>query len=307
MASESEERTRISWRDFLESTPPGAIMLVTGIASRLAPNDNWRFSIPDLWLYCSEPSCRGERYFEGKGNTSATFGLELQSTFVSYRCKNCGRSPKDYALRVKRDNVADSGQVEVGGWALKIGEYPLFGPHTPSRLIRMMGPFRDLFLKGRRAETHGLGIGAFGYYRRVVEKQKDNILGEIAKAAKRIGNQRQLVEELEKAQRENSFSKAIESIRSGLPDTLMFNGHNPLTLLHSALSEGLHVETDEECLEWAKSVRVILVELSERVGEVLKQRADLDQAVSRLLNKTSSKAEGAQSTSNKADEPDEDT
>src|SRR5688500_19161581 len=51
-------------------------------------------------------------------------------------------------------------------------------------------------------------------------------------------------------------------------------------LLHSALSEGLHGRNDQECLEIASSVRVILMELSERLSQVLKDEAELKQAVS---------------------------
>jgi hypothetical protein len=53
--------------------------------------------------------------------------------------------------------------------------------------------------------------------------------------------------------------------------------------LHSALSEGLHAQTDEECLELATSIRVVLTEFVERVAMALKDEAELDKAVSRLI------------------------
>ncbi len=59
--------------------------------------------------------------------------------------------------------------------------------------------------------------------------------------------------------------------------------NNPFTLLHKALSEDLHAESDEECLEAASAIRVVLAELSERMGQVLKDEAELKEAVSRLL------------------------
>lgn len=51
-----------------------------------------------------------------------------------------------------------------------------------------------------------------------------------------------------------------------IPQTLLINGHNQLTLLHSALSEGLHDQTDEKCLELATSIRVVLTDLADRLG-----------------------------------------
>jgi hypothetical protein len=70
-------------------------------------------------------------------------------------------------------------------------------------------------------------------------------------------------------------------------ESLLINGHNPLTLLHSALSKGLHAKTDEECLELAHDVRIVLTELAERLGQALKDEAELNTAVSRLIKSKS--------------------
>jgi hypothetical protein len=166
---------------------------------------------------------------------------------------------------------------------LKLGELPLFGPPTPSRVISLIGPDRKIFLKGRRAEIQGLGIGAFAYYRRVVENQKNRILTEIGKVAARVGARAEDLEKLEAARHETQFSKAVEDVKAALPQILLIDGHNPLTLLHRALSEGLHAQTDEQCLELATSIRVVLTELAERIILALKDEAELKQAVTRLL------------------------
>lgn len=54
-------------------------------------------------------------------------------------------------------------------------------------------------------------------------------------------------------------------------------------LLHNALSEGLHAQTDEECLELATSIRVVLTDLVERMASVLSDHAELKTAVKRLV------------------------
>ena len=51
-----------------------------------------------------------------------------------------------------------------------------------------------------------------------------------------------------------------------IPESLLINGHNPILLLHNALSEGVHAMTDEQCLELASSIRIVLAELSERIS-----------------------------------------
>jgi hypothetical protein len=166
---------------------------------------------------------------------------------------------------------------------MKFGEWPSFGPPTPARLIRMFGKDRDIYLKGRRCENLNLGIGAFTYYRRVVENQKNQILDEIIRVSQKIGASAEMLKVLEDAKSENQFSKALEMVKDAIPPALFINGHNPLTLLHSALSDGLHERTDEQCLELAHDARVVLVELAERLGQALKDEAELNTAVTRLM------------------------
>jgi hypothetical protein len=71
-------------------------------------------------------------------------------------------------------------------------------------------------------------------------------------------------------------------VKHGIPQGLLINGQNPLTLLHSALSEGLHEQTDEQCLQAAHDVRIVLNALVERLDQALKDEAELNAAIERL-------------------------
>ena len=171
----------------------------------------------------------------------------------------------------------------ASGKCYKYGELPEYGPPTASRLIKLIGPDRDMFLKGRRCENQGLGIGAFSYYRRVVENQKNRILSEIITVAKTLGAPTETVQELEAAKVETRFSQALANMKDSIPQALLINGHNPLRLLHFALSNGLHGRDDAYCLEQASSIRVVLAELSERLAQALKDEAEVKRALSHLL------------------------
>jgi hypothetical protein len=59
------------------------------------------------------------------------------------------------------------------------------------------------------------------------------------------------------------------------------------------LSEGLHAQADEECLEIATSIRVVMADLAERMGQALKDEAGLNTAVSRLIHKKAGTAKPA--------------
>jgi hypothetical protein len=46
-----------------------------------------------------------------------------------------------------------------------------------------------------------------------------------------------------------------------------------------------HAQTDERCLELAHAVRLVLAELAERLGQALKDEAELNNALSRLMTR----------------------
>jgi hypothetical protein len=173
------------------------------------------------------------------------------------------------------------------GVAIKLGEYPPFGERTPAKVITLIGPDRELFLNGRRAENHGLGIGASAYYRRVVENQKDHIFDQIIKVAKQLEAGQKIISELEAAKSDFRFDRAIDKIKMAIPESLKIKGHNPLSLLHSALSKDIHNSCDEECLELARHVRLILTELAERISIALQEKKELDEAVASLIKRSS--------------------
>ena len=265
-----------SFANFLESVGADAAHYVAGLVKQSSPAV---LQEPELELHCDV--CKGNRRFACSDTNSHYIGNDIDFEFVTYTCKNCGKTRKVFALAVAKDGYKTSGRVQ------KLGELPPFGPPTPSRVMKLVGEDRELFLKGRRAELHGLGIGAFAYYRRVVEEQKGRIIEEIGKAAVKLKPSKETAALFARAKGEAQFSTAIDLVKSAIPESLLIDGHNPLTLLHSALSEGLHAQSDEACLELATDIRVLLTELAERISTALKEEAALKSAVSRLFNRKS--------------------
>ena len=275
--------------EFLASVPPGVERKVEGLLKKREPPHlnapNTSVSGPDIEIYCGSSKCKGTRYFEALSSPYVEFEQypNYKDIYLEYWCRNCGFSKKTFALRVTQEDTASE-----DGTVVKFGEIPNFGPPVPSRVVSLIGPDREIFLRGRRAENQGLGVGAFAYYRRVVENQRGRIIGKIAEVAKRTGASPEVLDALEQAAKETQFSKAVEDVKSAIPHALLIDGHNPLTLLHSALSEGLHARTDEECLEMARSIRVVLTEMAERVSVALKDEAELKQALSNLMRRGNS-------------------
>jgi len=269
----------MKFKDFLENVPPGKELQITDFFVQKA--GGLRTKTPQLQLHCKSEECQGVRFFAATGDEWLS-GDKYNNVYLTYVCRNCRKEYKTYALGSVYDKESKKWNV------IKYGEIPAYGPPTPSRAFKLIGGERDLFFLGRRNETQGMGIGAFVYYRRVIESQKIRIFEELIRVINKISPDDAVIQELEAAKNETQFTKAVESIKHALPQSLNINGYNPLTLLHSALSEGVHNHNDSECLELANSVRTVLFEFAERLGQALKEEAELNNAVNRLANKKSS-------------------
>ncbi|HCC05152.1 TPA: hypothetical protein DEP58_02490 [Patescibacteria group bacterium] len=274
----SQEVKIYSVKEFFEDVPPGRDTHVAELSETgLYVSDN-TIILPEISLHCSDSACNGIRLFKATKNYELSKGG--QNFFIYYKCKNCGKTSKNYALWAYLNDDRKSGLL------YKYGEVPEFGPPTPAKVVTLLGSEKDYYFKGRRSENQGLGIAAFAYYRRVVENQKNKIFDEIIRTVKKVDpSNKTLLEELEAAKKETQFTKAVESIKHAIPQALLIDGHNPLTLLHAALSDGLHARTDDECLEIATSLRVVLTDLAKRIANTLNDTAKLKTAVSRILQR----------------------
>lgn len=272
----------MTFAEFLESKPPGATVTISDLLTRDARRGTALLvSTPPLHLHCSSPSCSGLRYFRFTDGDRQLEADDKLDTFLTFTCSNCRKAEKRFAVSI----FANIDSFPAGK-CYKHGEMPPFGPVTPPRLLKLLdSSHRDLFMKGRRCEAQGLGIGAFVYYRRVVEDQREQIIGEILRVAETVGAPQPMVDLLREAKSEKQFSKSLNMIKDAIPESLRIQGHNPLTLLHDNLSNGLHSRSDAECLEVASAVRIVLAELADRIRIALKDEAELTSALSKLLNK----------------------
>lgn len=233
---------------------------------------------PRLRLWCGDEHCQGYRRFDGHWESPRSLGdQDVSYDFLVYTCRDCGKTRKTFCIG------SAVSKPPGNGVAVKIGEFPEVHIDLPSFLPTLLGEDYNFFIKGLKSEKHGLGIGAFAYYRRVVENQKGRLFSEIAKVARRLSAPSHMISALEAASKENQFTKALEDVKDLIPPSLMIDGHNPMKLLHKALSVGLHAKDDETCLKIAHSIRMVLQDLSVRIKEALREERDLKQALSDLL------------------------
>ncbi|MCU8091649.1 hypothetical protein L5M18_08740 [Shewanella sp. SM20] len=289
--------------DFIENTPPYEEVTVSGIFSSAAIVQRHKRSASGICetyfftplsqsltprLYCDD-ICSSYQNFSLVHSPNLHIDHNGNSIIhLIFRCKNCEITMKNFSLRfdtkISNDELVDNKTLMK---VQKIGQFPRFGKPAPKQISKLIGAERDLFFKGTICENMAMGIAAFSYYRRVIDSRKDSIFDRIIRVLelKREEN-KDLIQELTDAKKETQFTKAVDRIKHALPEGLSINGQNPLTLLYSALSEGLHVKTDEECLHYAQSIKLVLFEFINRLDLMLSEDKELFDAVKLLTKKS---------------------
>jgi hypothetical protein len=167
--------------------------------------------------------------------------------------------------------------------ATKLGELPPFGSHVARRLQDMLSETDlGLYRKGLRTEREGHGIGAAAYFRRVVDNQWRDLVKRLRDAAQKLGTSNDRLTVFDEALAQTQFSAAVDLLKDAIPEKLLLDRRNPLTLLYKPLSVQLHDLSDEDCLQQAADIRIVLNELFDNISRVLKDDAELKAAVSRL-------------------------
>ncbi len=183
---------------------------------------------------------------------------------IDYLCSSCHQFKRNFLVRIfRKDDPKD-----VCLYMMKVGQYLPWSIHMDRNLENLLGEHSSYYKKGLTCESQSYGIGAYAYFRRITEEIIDELLNSITdllENAEKIKYE----EALEKVKKATVAQEKIKLVKDLLPSSLRPNGLNPLTILHSALSEGLHSNTDEKCLESAEDIKKTLIYL---INEVMRHR-----------------------------------
>ncbi len=197
-------------------------------------------------------------------------------TFVNYTCNYCNKCERVYFVKFDED----------GCGVMKVGQFPPWDISVPKNLSDRFPNHLETFKKGLISESQGFGIGAFGYYRRIVELTIDELLASVSDLLR--GDEKDRYgDALEKAKQTIVAQDKIDLVKDLLPSSLRPAGMNPLSILHSTLSRGLHSLSDEECLASAEAVRVALVSLVNEIASQGDAQIQMTDAMRKLLDKKS--------------------
>lgn len=243
---------------------------------------------PAIHMFCSVCdsaqtfNMRNEYYNEhiSSGSYEAAHGNIKEVRYVCSAC-NIGL----FVFLINFGYEYKGGQEETEIFLEKVGQTPAWNIDMDKELERLLGNHAEYYKKGLICESQGYGIGAFSYYRRITE----DIIGQLLNSIESLLTGEEKTEyhlALEKVKKTVITQEKIDLVKDLLPDSLRPGGLNPLTVLHSSLSKGLHAESDEECLEYADAIKKALIFLVNRLVRTKSENKDFTDSMKKILKKT---------------------
>jgi len=208
---------------------------------------------------------------------------------LKYLCASCGK--KLILFYVEFGQTATmSGKNEVFSyWVRKVGQNPPWEINVDKKMQSMLGVSSALYKKGLVSESQNYGIGAYAYYRRIVEDIIGTLLVSISELIENEKDKVKYTAALEQTKKEKNAEDKIKLIKDLLPVSLRPDDINPLEVIYSSLSEGLHGKTDEECLELADSIKKALSFLVDQLLSQKQSKKDFTESMKKLLDRKNEK------------------
>ncbi len=214
--------------------------------------------------------------------------LDYHHHFIA-ECKSCKEFHVDFLLHIYSDKPIPKDQSDRPADELESDRANIFiekigGPKVKITIKKSIEKYldresRNWFFKAKKSLSDNLGIGAFAYLRRIIEKELVGIIDNIAALPAADPALKDMVI---KYQNTNKPHLIYDDIFPYLPKSLQSLDANPLKLLYQQTSEGLHSLSEADCLDRAKQIKVLLEFVIVKINEEKSTMLDVKNAIKLL-------------------------
>lgn len=180
-------------------------------------------------------------------------------------CQSC-KAKIDFLIRSTSDKEWNRRKEGMTITIQKIGQFPSYEIGLNPTLKKYLNEEdQSNYKKALICLSISYGIGAYAYLRRVIENEIKRIVQDIAELD--FDGAEFVKAAYESFKVDFQMSKLIDVVTKHLPVSLKELGDNPVRLLYEQLSGGIHEFTDEECIEKAHHIDVLLNYVIRKINE----------------------------------------
>lgn len=198
------------------------------------------------------------------------------------KCQSCGQSVH-FFIRMFSDKPWTDRANGINIYLQKIGQFPPY-EITPDKVVEKY-LLEDDFNNYKKALVNlsiSYGIGAYSYFRRIIENEILRVIEDLTTID--FDGVENVKTALNTFKSDHQMSNLIDVINKFLPKSLIELGDNPIRLLYEQLSGGIHKFTDEECLQKAQMIDVLLTFVIKKINEEKSQIILVREAMKKLRN-----------------------
>lgn len=235
-----------------------------------------------LWInaidsYCEK--CGMVRPFHDMRSRGSGAGLPVKAlstgtSYFEFTCVTCKKEHHEYLV----EKIVSDETIIIQ----KYGQLPRKHLGRDNTLQKFFSDDSDNYEKAVVCLSHGYGIAAFAYLRRIVENNTLKLIDLVLEDVNSSESDPKIVESLTELRKESPMSDKIKIANEALPEYLKPDGLNPFGRLYQVLSEDVHSLSDEECLRRANIVKECLKYLISELSSRKKNRTKFKNMVGSL-------------------------
>ena len=201
---------------------------------------------------------------------------------ITGKCQSCSHKI-NFFIRAYSDRVWEERNQGINIYLQKIGQYPSFNIE-PDTILKKYLSLEDLdnYKKAITCLSVNFGIGAYSYFRRIIENEIKRMIIDISELSfDGVDNVKQALKNYEN---DHQMGKLIDTLNNFLPYSLKQFGDNPVRLLYEQLSGGIHLFSDTVCIDKARQIDILLKFVIKSINEEKYQHNDIRNAMTKLRN-----------------------
>jgi len=235
---------QLQLKNFFENYPLYKEINISVLISSINPTS---IKLREIEYECPNCECKKPLHNDDSASTAVILNLGKKTAlnYTEFTCVSCQRFSKLFILNLEK---VENSILKI----TKIGEYPQKQLKRNKELAKFFKSDKEEYNKAVICISHGYGVAAFAYMRRIIENNIHQLLDMIAEDDMADNSIKVALAEL---RNESPMSQKIAIANKALPSYLMINGHNPLGAMYKVLSEGVHSLSDDECLRRTEAVQ----------------------------------------------------